>query len=113
MYNPTLKTVYFPYALRKQPDGRWVVLNRYYRPVGINVAEPVELDKYPVSVELPELDEATLQRLSHDGDIEHDTIYLYNDGSVPTMGPEYMEAYLKRLEILLRLHLPTAAARKS
>lgn len=113
MYNPSLKTVYFPYAMRKLENGRWILLNRHYRPVGINLPEPVDLDQYPVSVELPQLDEATLRRLSHDGDIDHDTIYLYNDGSVPTMGPEYMEAYLKRLEILLRLHLNTPQAHKN
>ncbi len=81
--------------------------------MGINLPEPVELDAYPVSVELPELDEATLKMLPHDGDIEHDTIYLYNDGSVPTMGQEYMDAYLKRLEILLRLHLPAQQPHKN
>ena len=105
MYKPSLKTVHFPYALRKLPDGKWILLNRHYRPVGINLPEPVALDAYPVSIALPQLDESTLRALSHDGDIEHDTIYLYNDGSVPTMSQADMDAYLARLSILLRLHL--------
>lgn len=94
---------FFLIALIKQPDGRYVVLNREYKPVGFKTREHIEYQDYPISVELKAIGSATVAKLSYNSDSNTDRIYLYNDGCVPTESPEYMKNYLKRLEILAKL----------
>lgn len=96
-------SVFLPYCIEKQPDGRYLVLNREYKPVGFKTREHIEYEKYPIYVELKGLGSATAAKLSCNGDSSTDKIYLYNDGCVPTKSAEHMENYLKRLEILAKL----------
>ncbi|MEH2162631.1 MAG: hypothetical protein V7K38_16690 [Nostoc sp.] len=96
-------SVFFPYCVEKQPDGRYVVLNREYKPVGFKTTEHIEYEKYPICVEFKGLGSATAGKLSWNGDSSTDKIYLYNDGCVPTKSPEHMKNYLKRLEIFAKL----------
>lgn len=98
-----VRAVYFPYCLQKQKDESWVLLNRNYKPVGFNTDEFLNYDDYPVSIKLKGLGTATLKKLSYTGEVSGDMVYLYNDGSVPTGDPASMKAYLKKLEILLKL----------
>ncbi|MBD2246642.1 hypothetical protein [Nostoc sp. FACHB-888] len=96
------RSVFLPYCLEKQSDGRYVVLNREYKPVGFKTREHIEYQDY-ISVELKGIGLATVAKLSYNSDSNTDRIYLYNDGCVPTESPEYMKNYLKRLEILAKL----------
>ncbi|MDZ8188995.1 MAG: hypothetical protein RMX96_29595 [Nostoc sp. ChiSLP02] len=97
------RSVFLPYCLEKQSDGRYVVLNREYKPVGFKTTEHIEYQDYPICVELKGIGSATVAKLSYNGDSNTDRIYLYNDGCVPTESAEYMKNYLKRLEILAKL----------
>lgn len=96
-------SVFFPYCLDKQSDGRYVALNRGYKPIGFRTKEHIEYENYPVCVELKEMDSATAAKLSYKGDLNTDRIYLYNDSCVPTESIENLENYLERLKILLKL----------
>ncbi|MFA7607243.1 MAG: hypothetical protein WCY08_11735 [Rhodocyclaceae bacterium] len=98
-----IRAVYFPYCIEKQSDGSWVLLNRNYKPVGFNTAEWVTYSEFPVSIKLKGLGPATLRKLSCHDEEPGDRVYLYNDGSVPTRDAKAMAAYLKKLEILLKL----------
>ncbi len=97
------RAVFLPYCLEKQPDGRVAVLNREYNPIGFKTREHIKYEDYPVCVKLKNLSSATAVKLSYKGDSNTDKIYLYNDGCVPTEKSEYMQNYLKRLEILAKL----------
>jgi hypothetical protein len=48
---------------------------------------------------------ATAAKISFKGDSDLDRIYLYDDGCNPTMSPQYMNDYLKRLEILVNIQV--------
>jgi len=97
------RAVFFPYCLEKQSDGRYVVLNRKYKPIGFKTRDKVKYEDYPICVELKGLGSITATKLSYNGDSSTDIIYLYNDGCVPTASAEHMKNYLRRLEILAKL----------
>lgn len=94
---------YFVYCIRKQEDGTWLLLNRNYKPVGFNTDEHLKYDDYPVSARNKGLGAATLKKLSFNGEGSGDTVYLYNDGCVPTSSNEHMKSYLEKLQILLKI----------
>ena len=92
------RAVFLPYCLKKQPDGRYLVLNRAYKPVGFFTRDHVEYGDYPIAVKLRGLRAKTAAKLSGLGDPKTDDIFLYTDGSVPTHSKKNMGAYLVRLE---------------
>lgn len=97
------RALFFPYCLDKQSDGRYVVLNREYKPIGFKTREHIKYEDYPVCVGLKGIGSATAAKLSYKGNSNTDRIYLYNDGCVPTESAEPMKNYLDRLEILAKL----------
>ena len=99
------RSVFFPYCLDKQPDGRYVVLNREYKPIGFKTREHIKYENYPIDVELKGIGSATAAKLSYKGDSNTDRIYLYNDDCVPTENAEHMKNYLERLKSLARLKI--------
>jgi len=99
------RSVFMPYCLRKQNDGRYVVLNREYKPVGFFTREYVKYEEHPVAVTIEGIGSATAAKLSAKGDTSTDDIFLYNDGCVPTENAENMKAYLAKLQILAKLKI--------
>ncbi|HWR76613.1 MAG TPA: hypothetical protein VN283_05310 [Thiobacillus sp.] len=99
------RSVFMPYCLRKQEDGRYVVLNREYKPVGFFTHSHVKYDEYPVAVQLEGIGPATAAKLSWKGDDNPDEIFLYNDGCVPTHSAKNMDTYLAKLQILAKLKI--------
>lgn len=101
------RSVFMPYCLRKQEDGRYVVLNREYKPVGFFTKEYVEYKDYPVAVHVEGIGPSTAAKLSFNGSDDTSVIYLYNDGCVPTLGEDNMKKYLAKLQILAKLRIKT------
>ena len=101
------RSIYFPYCLKKQTDGAWVVLNREYKPVGFNTHDFVKYENYPVATKFKGLGPATLDKLDYKGCASGDTVFLYNDGCVPTHNAENMKAYMKKLQLLAKLQVDT------
>ncbi len=101
-----IRAIYFPYCLEKQEDNSWVILNRNYKPIGINTAEFIDYREFPVSATPRSLTTTTLKKLSYDGTAE-DKIYLYNDDTNPLASQKNMESYLTKLAILTKIQLKT------
>lgn len=105
-----LRSSHLPYCIKEVEPGYHVVLNREYKPVGMNpYPVPSEwVDYRPHKVKFKGLGPATASRLSYKGSPDTKYIVLYNDGCIPTRDPEYAVAYFKRLEILfkLKVHFP-------
>lgn len=100
-----LRELFFPYCLDRQPDGRYAVLNRDYKPVGFVVPSGtyVKYAEHPVLVRLKGLTPLQASKLAHNGSQELSRIYLYDDGSQPTGSAANWNAYAKRLQILAKL----------
>lgn len=95
----------FPYCLQKQQDGRYVLLNRRYKPLGFYTAEFVNYDDFPVALKIEGLSKQVIAKLDWRGEEKDGRIYLYNDSCNPITSSENMTAYLERLAILSKLQV--------
>lgn len=101
----SFRHVYLPYCLQQLKDGRYIVLNRKYKPLGINSSDWVDYDSHPTAQHLKGLTAAKAKQISARGYDKLDVIHLYNDGCIPTANAENWAAYSKRLSILAELTL--------
>ena len=99
------RAIHLPYCIQRLEDGRYVVLNRNYKPVGFTTSEHLNYEDFPVAVKFKGLTAKTAAKLSYKGSEELDCIYLYNDGTVPTASAANMTAYLNRLGLLAKLKI--------
>lgn len=100
-----VRSVYFPYCIKRQPDGRFVVLNREYKPVGFYSEGFIRYEDYPVAAPIKGITKSMATKLSHCGDPSIECIYLYDDGCTPTRSTANMAAYLSRLQLLAKLKI--------
>ena len=78
------RSVCMPYCLQKQPDGKYLVLNRGYKPFGFKTSDHVKYEDYPICLQLKGIGPATAAKLSYKGSDDVNAIFLYNDGWIPT-----------------------------
>jgi hypothetical protein len=97
------RSVFLPYCLKRQEDGRYAILNREYKPVGFFTDDFIKYEDYPVLVNLKEMTPAKAAKLSHKGEKNIEAIFLYDDSCVPTKSKANMRAFLERLELLAKL----------
>ena len=97
------RRVFFPYCMFRLECGRYVVLNRNYKPLGLMTTEWVDYAGY--SVKLRAIGPARARRLSYRGSEDLDRIYLYNNGCPPTSSPEAMASYQEKLRLLAKLEV--------
>jgi hypothetical protein len=98
-------TVFLPYCLERQPDGKYVVLNREYKPVGFKTTEHITYADYPICVEIKGLTPTLAAKLSCYGRQDTDKIQLYEDASDPQLDSAHMNAYLERLKLLANIEV--------
>jgi hypothetical protein len=99
------RAAYLPYCLKKQKDGRYVPLNREYKPVGFLTYAWVNYEDYPVSAKIKGIGPALARKLSCHGSGDTEEIFLYHDGCNPIGGDAYMQDYLKKLKLLAKLRV--------
>lgn len=92
---------HLPYRLHLAGiDGKWLLVNRYYKPVGNN--RPKEFVDYgAVTRQHFEISESQAALVSHPGYVR--TQGLYGDGSTPWSSRSDAMAYLARLKLLLNV----------
>lgn len=98
-----LRRTHFPYCLQRLEDGRYVMLNRNYKPIGFLTGEWITYGDYPIGMKIKGLGPKTIAELDCQGGADPTTIFLYNDGSIPTSSKENMQAYLAKLAKLMAL----------
>lgn len=100
-----IRAAFLPYCIKRQDDGRYAILNREYKPVGFWTRAYVTYEDYPTLVRIKGLTLARAVKISYDGDTSVDSIFLYNDGCIPTHSAANMTAYLARLAVLAELRI--------
>lgn len=99
-----LRRVCLPYCLQKQPDGRYVLLNRDYKPLGFATSGRVDYAQYPIAHAL-KLTRKAVEAISVNGVVKEDAIYLYDDGCIPTDSAAHMARYLEKIAVLAKVQL--------
>ena len=94
--------IYLPYCLRRLADGRYIVLNRDYKPVGLHTTDWVDYENHPSAAKL-KISAAAARKMSWKASEDLESIMFYNDGCVPTSSKEAMNAYLARLAVFAKL----------
>lgn len=100
-----LRMVFLPYCLDRQDDGRYAVLNRRYKPVGLTLKSHVNYRDYPCLVTLKGLDAAAAAKLSVRGDAALNRIYLYDDGCIPTSSAAHWDSYAAKMALLAKMKI--------
>ena len=105
----SFRSIFFTYCLEVQADGSFVALNRNYKPVGFATKKYIEYQDFPVSFKFKDLTKTTIQKLnSRDEPFEikpGEKLYLYTDACSPLKSTAYMQAYLEKMSILMRLQI--------
>ena len=101
-----LRITHLPYCVRRLNDGKYILLNRNYKPLGIQTNEWVIYEDHPSRVAL-KITPSIAKKISWDNNENIDTIFLYNDGCTPTSSDSNMNSYLKRLGFLAGLKSKT------
>lgn len=94
---------YLPFCLKKQPDGRYVILNANHNPVGFSTVRQINWADHPVLVNIYGLTSAVAAQLSCTGSDDTEVIFLYDSECLPVHCSTCMDAYTKRLAVLALL----------
>src|SRR5262245_55427173 len=92
-----------PYCLQELKNGRFILLNREYKPVGSPSNEWSCYEEHPIQLQIAALTPDIAAWISVTGDPDCSRIYLFNDGSAPWLGHKELLAYERRLARLLEL----------
>jgi hypothetical protein len=105
MPNFEFRRTHLPYCIQQLPNGKHVVLNRNYKPIGFTTRDSVDYEPY--AIKFSRLTSTTVAKLSCKGTSDPKAIVLYDDGCVPTRSTRNMQQYLERLKILAKLIVET------
>lgn len=89
---------FLPYCLKQVEKGRYLVLNKEYKSVGMFTDEPDDYEPYTVKIRMTN---KMAKTLSFDESPNIEQIYLYSDGCIPTTNPDHMEKYLQKINKLM------------
>ena len=98
--------VFLPYCIHRLADGRYIVLNRRYKPLGSFTAQWVKYEDDPSACALNITPEAA-KRLSWKGSDDTEVIHLYSDACLPEESADHLRAYSERLQVLMKLRAST------
>jgi len=92
---------HLPYCLQRTSDGRWLVLNRNYKPLGTMSKEWVDYDAHPARLKLHVRTVAAIAKAAvnviTDKAGAPEVVYFYDDGCIPTESAANWSAYNKQL----------------
>jgi hypothetical protein len=95
---------HFPYCIQKTKDGKWLVLNRLYKPLGTTSNEWVDYDNHPDRLAINSRSIAALRKLAvYDiPDVPNDPglFFFYSDSTMPTESEGDWAKYAKIMRLL-------------
>jgi len=97
-----IRKIFMPYCIKKLMDGRYIILNRNYKPLGSFSRDYIIYEEHPSACKL-NITTLRASKLSWEESKDIDMIFLYNDGSIPTNSAASMKNYLERVAILMNL----------
>jgi len=109
-----VRCTHFPYCIERQENGSYVILNRFYKPLGFSTkhGDYLTFSDYPIEVFFRDLTPKIASKISWENKQDLNQIFLYSDGCIPTRTSDNMKNYLNRLSHLMRLSQKTLEIRK-
>ena len=93
-----------PMVLQRLNDGRYIALNRYYKPVGTFSRDRLDYETSTGAFRFKrEITEQDASNMSFRGDTNLEAIVLYDEGSNPHTTPDNWLAYNRRLDYFMNL----------
>ena len=93
-----------PMRLERLDDGRYIALNRYYKPVGSFSRERVSYETSTSAFRFArQITEQDAINLSFRGESDLNAIVLYDETTNPHRSPDLWLAYMRRLDYLANL----------
>ncbi len=108
-YGDEARQVFLPYCIQQIADGRYVVLNRNYKPLGFRTRDWVDYGDYAVPLRITA---KQAEKLSYEGSPNTSFVCFYNDGCIPTASVMHMRAYLDRLAAFAKLGIKRRSVRQ-
>ncbi len=105
MVDDFARRIFLPYCLQRLADGRYIVLNRLYKPLGIASREWIEYETHPSALPIKGITAKKAIELSHKGSDDLNKIFLYADACLPTSSAQHWDAFSKRLKLLAELKI--------
>lgn len=94
--------VVFPYCIQRLDDGRYIVLNRRYKPLGVASDTHVVYEESPAACHM-KITPDIARRLSWLGDDSIERIALYDGSENMLEHPDHLAAYVERLALLMTI----------
>ncbi len=117
MIRSNIRNSSFIYCIEYRGEGRWILLNRAYKPLGVTSREWYDYDDPQYNFYSDEITKIVIDKLINvktNGEKEEVhyfddgirfSFYLYDDGTSPAVSKENMDVYLKKLGIILNLNM--------
>lgn len=102
MSDESVRWIFMPYCVKRLTDGRYIVLNRRYKPLGIRGSEHISYEDHPSAVRI-KITKSQACKISHNGSEDLERIYLYDDSSIPAKGKDNLHGYMERLHVFMQL----------
>ena len=99
----SVRAHFLPYYMSRRDDGKYVIYNRNYNPIGLVSNGHINPDDHPVAVRLKGLTPGLAKKLSHNGSSNTKDIELYCDGCHPSSSVKNRHAYNRRMALLMKL----------
>jgi hypothetical protein len=103
VFQGEMRFTHFPYCLYKMDDGRYIMLNARYKPLGVNNRDNYVYEDHPSAMHLKGLTPKLALEIDAAKGEKPGRIYLYSKQRIPTRHPDAMEAYLRRLAVIMKL----------
>lgn len=102
-----IRWIFLPYCLKRLEDGRYIILNRRYKPLGVGGNEWVVYETHPSAGNI-KITPAIARKLSWKGSDDVDFIHLYSDSCIPADSDVHLRSYSERLSVLMQLGVEVA-----
>lgn len=98
----SFRRVFLPYCLQQLADGRWIVLNRLYKPLGVASRDWVVYEDHPSTCQA-KISKVLRLKLECDPpqSVRPDVIYLYS--TFQSKNKKFLAEYAARLALLEKI----------
>jgi hypothetical protein len=109
LFQGDLRYTHLPYCLRKLDDGRYITVNRRYKPLGICSRERVVYEDHPTAMYIEGLTDELAIEIDVQKGAKPGHVFLYDGTSTAPKTQQAVDEYMQRLSRIMTLKMYTSA----